>query len=168
MADAKIEPKNHARNIGVIFDNTMSMKHHISAICSSCAYQLRSISSIRPYLTTDACETLVHAFIISRLGYASATLYGLPKVEIKRLQRLQNMAARIVSGTRKYDSITHNLMSLHWLPVQERIIFKTLILTFKAINGSAPVYIRELMDQYIPTRTLRSMDQPITLQVFHV
>ena len=39
------------------------------------------------------------------------------KKNIARLQKVQNFAARIVTGARKYDHITPMLKELHWLPV---------------------------------------------------
>ena len=47
-------------------------------------------------------------------------------------------------------------MDLHWLPVNERTQFKILLLTFKSLNGLAPVYIGEMIQRYVPNRKLRS------------
>ena len=58
----------------------------------------------------------------------------------------------------KYDHITPVLVDLHWLPVEQRIEFKILLLTYKALNGLAPAYLRELLDPYTPVRTLLSME----------
>ena len=82
--------------------------------------------------------TLIHAFVTSRLDYCYSLLYGLPKYQISKLQRVQNTAARLITNTRKYDHITPALYSLHWLPVFYRIHFKILIITFKAIYNIAP------------------------------
>ena len=68
---------------------------------------------IRPYITKDACESLVHAFITSRLDSVNALLYGLPKFVIESLQRAQNLSAWLITGSFKYDHIT----PLHWPPV---------------------------------------------------
>ena len=57
---------------------------------------------------------------------------------------------------RKHDHITPILMDLHWLPVNQRIQFKILLLTFKSLNGLAPVYIDEMIQRYVPNRKLRS------------
>ena len=65
------------------------------------------------------------------------------------------------TGTREYDSITPILRELHWLPVAERIHFKTLLLTFKSLNDMAPFYLRELLSLYIPSRTLRSSSKSV-------
>ena len=74
----------------------------------------------------------------------------------KKLQYVQNAAARLITGIRKHDHITPILMDLHWLPVKERIQFKILLLTFKSLNGLAPVYIDEMIQRYVPNRKLRS------------
>ena len=69
---------------------------------------------------------------------------------------LQNAAARVVSFSRKHDHITPVLKSLHWLPVEQRIIFKVLLLIYHCTHGSAPQYNTSLIHKYIPSRTLRS------------
>ena len=72
------------------------------------------------------------------------------------MQLVQNAAARLLTGTRKYD---HILASLHWLPIHFRINFKILLFAFKSLNGMTSSYLSELLDPYTPTRPLRSADQ---------
>ena len=71
-------------------------------------------------------------------------LYGLPKYLVHRLQLAQNCAARLILCGRKHDHVTPLLKELHWLPVEQRIIFKILLLTFKALNNLFPRYIRRV------------------------
>ena len=71
-------------------------------------------------------------------------------------QIVLNCAARLILCKHKYDHATPLLIQLHWLPVSQRIIFKILLLTFKALKGLAPTYITELLDRYVPPRPLRS------------
>ena len=40
--------------------------------------------------------------------------------------------------------------------MEQRIIFKMLFFTFKALNNLCPSYISDLLDIYRPTRSLRS------------
>ena len=77
-------------------------------------------------------------------------------IRIKRLQSVQNAAARVVTLARKRDHITPVLKELHWLQVQERVIFKILLLTYKALNNLTPSYISQLVKRNIPSRDLRS------------
>ena len=84
--------------------------------------------------------------------------YRLPDDEIARLQRVQNTAARLVTKCRKDEHVKPVLRDLHWLPVQQRIVYKIAFLTYKALHGLAPTYISELIE-YKPQRTLRSASQ---------
>ena len=90
---------------------------------------------------------MIHAFITSRLDYCNSLLYGLANTGLAKLQRVQNAAARLVTSTRKYDHITPILCELHWLPVKFRIHFKIFLLTFKALHGMTPDYIRDLLNR---------------------
>jgi len=60
--------------------------------------------------------------------------------------------------SRKYDHITSIRSSLHWLPIKFRINYKVLLLTYKALNVLAPVYLMDLLSLYIPSRSLRSLN----------
>ena len=51
-----IEPKDEARNLGVIFDKHMTLKAHVNAVCKSARYYLHNINVARRYLTTEAAE----------------------------------------------------------------------------------------------------------------
>ena len=98
----------------------------------------------------------MHAFVTPMLDFCNSLLYGIPKHVLKRLQSVQNAAARVVTLARKRDHITPVLKELHWLQVQERVIFKILLLTYKALSNLTPSYISELVKRYIPSRNLRS------------
>ena len=71
--------------------------------------------------------------------------YSLPAYQIQKLQRVQNSAAHLVFHKSKFCHITPLLRALHWLPVAYRIVFKVLLLTFKAIHKLALTYISELV-----------------------
>ena len=92
--------------------------------------QLGHLRSIKDTLTRDALEKVTHAFIGSRLDYCNALLYGLPQSSISKLQRIQNTAARLLTGTKTFDHITPVLKSLHWFPVEKRMDFKVLLLVY--------------------------------------
>ena len=87
------------------------------------------------------------------------TVEKLPDYQLKRVQRIQNTAARILTRTRKHDHITPVLEALHWLPVVKRIDFKILTLAYKCLHNLAPKYLEDLLEWYTPTRSLRSSDQ---------
>ena len=125
-------------------------------VCKSGLYHLRNIRRIRKYLSKSAATTLVHAFITSRLDYGNSTYYGLPKRLVQKRQSVQNSAARLVNLSKRYDHISPIFRELHWLPVEQRMHFKIILLTFKCLHDMAPLYLKELVKPYEPKRTLRS------------
>ena len=99
---------------------------------------------------------LVNCLVISRLDYCNSALYGIPKYQNDTLQRIQNIAARMITGTQSTDHITPILKNLHWLPVEARINFKILLITYKILNGQSTSYLAPIIQEYQPLRTLRS------------
>ena len=87
-------------NLGAMFDKHLTMCSHINKICRSASLALRNIGRLRKYLNQQSTERLVHAFITSRLDYCNSLLYGLPAKEINKLQRLQDLAARLVTRSK--------------------------------------------------------------------
>ena len=164
VCDDVIHRKSHVRNIGVLMDSSLSMEQHITNTCKSGFYHLRNISRIRKYLSRQSAESLVHAFVTSRLDFCNSTLYGLPGYLIERLQKVQNAAARVVTLTGKHEHITPVFYNLHWLPVEQRIMYKLALLTYKALNGLAPKYISDLISIYVPRRNLRSANSKQLIQ----
>ena len=154
-----IDTSAKAKNLGVIIDLSLNLASHITATGRAANYQLHCLSRIKRYLTPDALKAAVHALISSKLDYCNSLLAGLPKYEIHKNQHIMNSAARLISGTRKCDHITPVLSSLHWLPVEHRINFKLMCLTYKALHGSAPTYLTDLLVKYCPVRSLRSVEQ---------
>lgn len=159
IGDATVMSQKKVRDLGVTLDGHMTMEAHVNSVVKSCMAQLKKIGHIRRYLTPEAAKTLVHAQVTSRMDYCNCMLYGLPKVLLNKLQRVQNMSARIVSRTSRYEHITPVLKELHWLPVEKRIHFKILVHTYRSIHGEAPVYLQNLVKEYRPTRQLRSSSE---------
>ena len=149
----------------MILDPSADMEDHIKKICKTCHFHLTNISKIRTYLDRESTEAIIHAFVTTNLDYCNAILYGLPKVLLNRLQLVQNQrAARIVTFTKKHEHIAPSLIDLHWLPVEYRIIYKILLLVYKAINGLSPSYISNLLSFCSSSYSLRSCSNKL-LQV---
>jgi hypothetical protein len=91
----------------------------------------------------------------------NSLLFGLPDILIKRLNRLQNIAARIVTRTKPRDHITPVLKELHWLPIQDRIVFKILVYDYRCTIDTAPSYITDFIVPYKPHRELRSANRSL-------
>ena len=93
----------HVRLLGVMMSSDLSLEKHVDTVCSKCFFWLRQLKRVRRSLDAESMKTLVHAFVTSCVDYGNIILIGAPKSVTNKLQRVLNAAARIVTGTRKYD-----------------------------------------------------------------
>lgn len=159
VGNDEIKTVSKVKNLGVIFDENMSMDCQVNNICSKAYSQLYKLNKIKHYVNKTSLEKLVHAFVTSHLDYCNSILYGIPKYQLQKLQRIQNSAARLITDTKRSQHISPILKNLHWLKVEHRIFFKIILLTFKARIGLAPSYINDLLIIDNPSRSLRSVHQ---------
>jgi len=145
-----------ANNLGVILDGQLTMARHISSVCRAGISQLCQLRSVRQSLTTEATWALVQAFISCRLDYCNSLLAGVADVYLRQLQSVQNAAARLVAGAHRHDHITPVLVGLHWLPVRQRIIYKTAVLVWKCLHDAAPRYLADLC---VPAHSVHGRQQ---------
>ena len=144
----QVSPSFRVRDLGVISHQYLTFHYHISGICKSTHFHLRSIGRIRNLLTFDATAQLMHAFdstakrmhalITTRLDFCNSSIYNLRNNKIEGLQRIQNQAARMLKRIPWHNHITPVLRELHWLKIHDRIIFFNLLLTYKAVNITVP------------------------------
>eukprot|EP00918_Siedleckia_nematoides_P064389 GHVU01140017.1.p1 GENE.GHVU01140017.1~~GHVU01140017.1.p1 ORF type:complete len:519 (-),score=24.55 GHVU01140017.1:616-2172(-) len=140
-----IEPTGNARNIGVLFDSTLTLSGHVNNTCRTAFFHLHNISKIRTHLDSDSLKSVVHALVTNKLDMYNSLYTGLPQQQINKLKRVHHAAARLITRQKKFERITPILKELHWLPLEQRINYKVLVLTYKCLNGLAPSYLSQLL-----------------------
>ena len=151
-----VEGASSIKYLGAILDNQLSMKKQVSNICAKATANILKIKGIRCFLTTETAKTLMVGLVLAHLDANNGILIGLPDTQLRKIQLVQNYAAKVVCNKQKFDSATECLKALHWLPVKNRIIFKIATLVYKALNNQAPDYIIKLFKLKTSNRTLRS------------
>ena len=136
---------NCIKYLGTWMDQEFSFRQHIMNKCRVAMLNIQQIKLIRNILNKDTAHTLVPSLIMSHLNYCNAIFYGLTEVDLKRLQRVQNEAAKLVLNKSLRDIITQCMFHLHWLPIKSRIDYKILTLTHKCVYGEAPKYLTDLI-----------------------
>ena len=106
-------------NLGAVFEPNINMSAHVSKVIKSANYHLRNIGKIRKFLNTDTAKSAVVSLVTSRLDYCNGLLYAITDELLCRLQKDQNNAARVVSGSKKYDHITPVLKNFTGYPSGE-------------------------------------------------
>ena len=92
----KIKSQSSIRYLGAFLDETLNFKEHVKRKCRTAMLNYFKIKSIRKYLTKDATEILVLSLVISPLDYCNVILYGIAQKYLDKLQRIQNMCAKLV------------------------------------------------------------------------
>ena len=148
------------KSLGVTIDKTLSFDQHVQNIVKASNFHIRALRHIRPYMDKSVANTVACSIVNTRLDYCNAVLYGTNKTNIKKLQRVQNTLARVVSGAKWRDSMTAVRKDLHWLPIEQRIKYKVTLLTLlKVLQEKQPQYLAELVPRHQPARVLRSSSQ---------
>ena len=95
----------------------------------------------------------------------NSLLAGASASQLQKLQRIQNAMARLICRSKQQEHITPVLKSLHWLPIHMGLIFRLLLLVFKALHNAGPVCLRDWLHVYQPRRSLRSSSQGLLLEI---
>jgi hypothetical protein len=165
IAGSAIDLSDKFTTLGVTIDSTLSFKPHVSNICKAAYFHLQALKHIRPVITHDMAMSIAVALVQSRLDYANSLPYNTSAYNINKLQRVQNMAARLVLRNWQISS-ADSLSQLHWLPVSKRIDFKIATLTYKLLSTEQPGYLRSLINYKTRSYVTRTTDKRLLHQPF--
>jgi len=161
VAGVNLQVAEQMKVLGVVLDQRLTFEKHATAVAKSCNYHAQAIRHIRHLLTLDLAQTLACSLILSRIDYCNALLHGAPAATIHKLQRVRNNVAWIVVQAPKRSDAKPLLRRLHWLPVEQRITYKTAVLTFKIRNTATPAYLNRHIQSRDCVRNLRSSGTPL-------
>jgi len=113
------------------------------------------LRQVRHSAGEEVTKRLVTALVLSQLDYCNTVLAGLPESTIRRLQRVQNAAARLITDTKPWNHITPVLMRLHWMLIKSQILYKLCLLMHLIHTNQRPAYMAEMVE-LTATSSLRS------------
>ena len=126
--------RRHWYYLGVTLTNNFSMEKHVINTCRSLYTEIKEISNVHHSLAGDATETLLCAFVLSKLDYCNSLLSGSSKHLLDKLQKVQNSAARLVFKACKHEHIKPLLQKLHWLQIVSRIQYEVGTLCYNSFT----------------------------------
>ena len=100
----RVERTARVKLLGVWLDEHLSFEYHIMQKGKNAMLSIYKIRNLRRYLSLEACQVLICSFVFSHLDYCNSLLYGLPECVIGKLQRVKNIAAKLVLNLGKSDS----------------------------------------------------------------
>ena len=149
IAGSSVQLTDGVKILGVTLDSQLTFNKHVQNVCKSVNYQIKALRHIRSSLTTDMARTVACALVNTRLDYANSVLFGTSDANIKKLQRVQNSLASVVTNTRCTEHIHPILKQLHWLPIGHRIEY---IVANKIRTTGHPGYLSHAVRDYMPSK----------------
>ncbi|KAM6466454.1 uncharacterized protein PHA67_012250 [Liasis olivaceus] len=149
-------------NLGVLLDSRLLLKEQVAVMAKRAFAQLRVVHQLHPFLDRESLQSVTHALVISHIDYCNALYMGLPLKSIRKLQLVQNAAVRAILGAPKMEHAPPLLRELLWVPelhwdlVCFWIQFKVLAITFKALHGMGPGYLRDHLTPITSTQPTQS------------
>ena len=100
-------------------------------------------------------DWIVHVFVTAWVGYCIMVLASSSRSVTDKLQRVLNAAARLISGTRKYDRGLSQILhaDLHWLDVADRVRYKLGVTVHRCLHNKAS---QHLVDCFVPVSDIAS------------
>ena len=135
------------KDLGMFLDSHLNYDKHIQALSSSCISKLRQIGRVKHTFDQQTLATIIDTLVMSKINYCSPVWANTSDNNIKKIQLIQNYAARLIAGVSKYDHISPNLSTLGWLTIKEHLVYRDALLTFKSINKIAPPYLCDKFEE---------------------
>ena len=148
-------PCSSARNLGFVFDSSLSFIQQISKLSSSCHYHIRDLRRVRNSLDHKTAPTIATSLVYFRLDYCNSLYYSIPAFQLHRLQHIQNALVRIVSRPPLHSQNSPVIHSFHWLKSEQRIQYTIISISHNLLHSATPFYLYRLVNIQ-PTHPIRS------------
>ena len=162
-------PNELTKDLGETFDRNLNFNEHVIKTPAQCMSELGQINWVKyAFNKKELLTIIINSLVFSKLFYCSSIWSTTCEGNIKKLQLVQNFAARIISGLGKYDHVTPILKEIHWIPVKKQLFYRDAVLAFKCMKGLAPNYLSSLFitRESVSRKTTRQSDHILNLLPF--
>ena len=136
--------RSHYTYLGLTIDSCLTWNIAVSNICKKLGSRIAMAQRLMQVLPYTYISTIYYAFIQPYIDYGLSVWGNTSDLNIKKVQRLQSRAARVLTNNFNYEISSHNILKQQkWQNVEKRKEFLTCILMYKCVNNSAPFYLSD-------------------------
>jgi hypothetical protein len=146
LENTNIPLSKSVKYLGVVLDDTLTMKTHIHSACRSAFGYLRAIAKNKKSMDAGSLRILIHSLVLSRIEHSSSVLCGYNDLTISPLQMVSNASLRLLAGIRKYDRLSTARQTFGWITVAQRQLIRTACIVYVALKYGRPVYLANLLN----------------------
>ena len=170
FGNESIEQSHKVKNLGIFMDSYLTFHFHIDELIKKVTGTLIFLNRVWDRFQPECRVMAVQALILSALNYCLSVWGSTSKIQINRVQKLLNFAARIaIGGAKKHDHVSPIFEKLKWLKMKSRFIYNICLLVFKSRNCILPEWclplptMREVRDNSLNTRYRDNLFVPRTI-----
>ncbi len=162
IGNEKIEQKQHIKFLGMIIDDKLEWKDHITFVRNKISSSIYAINKVKHFMNRGHLLTLYYSLIYPYLDYG-ITLWGSAYLTyVNKIFLMQKKAVRIISGA-KYNDHTNPLFKhLNILKLNDIYELKTAKFMYALNNGSLPMALINMFitNKNIHTHNTRNRHNP--------
>ena len=153
----------HTKSLGLNIDDRLSWSNHIKDLCKKISSAIGALRRIRPLISQSTAVQIYNALIQPHFDYCAPVWDGLSSYLCEKLQKLQNLAARVILQANCEINSSLLLETLKWDKLLSRRRKQKAIMMFKSLNGLAPVYLQDLFSERNTDYNLRDAFRKLNL-----
>ena len=147
FCDSAIPDSHVVRNLGITMDRHLNYQSHIDSITKKCIGTLIALNHARHVIPKSALKTIVQCLVMSIVRYC-VSLYGTcGELQMRRVQKILNFCARVVTGRKRYDHVSDVFHSLHWMRASEMAYYHRLCIVHNVITTGLPTVLAETIGE---------------------
>ena len=161
----KLQLVEQAKYLGLWVRNDLSWGDHILELCRKMYYYVHIFRRLRKILQSQLLLNIYKYYVQSKIDYGLSIPSCTTEANLDRIQRIQNLLARIMCNNFDYINFRGIKMvrTLRLQTIRERRDYFLCILMFKCIHGLPPHYLCNDVTMYIDingcdTRSAENMD----------
>ena len=152
LNDTVIERVDKCKFLGTWLDEYLNWGAHIDHVCFKISRMNGTLNILKHHCPQTVLMILYNTLILRHINYG-ILLWGAKVNKVHKMHLLQKKTVRLITSKSPRESIG---FEFHWLPVTKRCQYKLMVLTYKTLIGTTPVYICDMLNWYNPSRPLRS------------
>ena len=142
IRDNNIKRVTNKKSLGFIIDDQLKWGTHIDAQCKKISKNIALLRRAKSFVPLHILIKMYNALVSPHLTYCSTIWNDGSNTILNKLSTLQRRAARVITG-QSYDvRSTQILESLNWMPIEDILKKREIIMTFKALTNRLPDYVQ--------------------------
>ena len=159
VGNTVITESREVKNLGIHMDRHLTYRPHVDHLVAKCTGMLMGLLHVRHVIPHSVLTQVINALVISSIRYC-VSVYGTCGVtELHRVQKVINFSARVITGKRKFQHISHEVSRLGLPTVSKLVSYHQLCLVHNVLATSEPLELRRMFVRADHTHGTRNADQ---------